>query len=1013
MITYWSNFWEKNLCFFVACLFMIGIPAIALAQSLSKGDIAFIGFNADGDKDFAIVALHDLPANTTIYFTNQTWSGTGFDGGNSDLYWNTGNSVIPAGTVITFNGLNTTNRSPSIGSFTGGQEMNLSSAGGVLFAYMGARRNPAKFLAAISTKEDDYNGTSGTLNGTGLTLGSEAILLQENIDVGQYSGIRSGNTKQGYLQEIANTRDHWLQDNGNGDQSGEVLPFNGQAFKLVKAPTVQFAMAVDTVPENAGSYQLSIMLAQANNTKVSVNVRFLPSASTAASSDLGGFSSKTINFSSTDSSGTVKKVSVTIVNDNTYQGGKTAVFQLKNISAGTIIKPGAFNLAIREVNTSPVVINEILADPPSGPSGDANGDGTRDGSGDEFIEIVNNSFHKIDISGWKLSDDGGITIRHIFPAGTVLAANQAAVVFGGGNPAGSFGGAIVQTASSGLLNLVNGSDNPTLLDAQGNIVQSISYGSEGNDGQSLTRDPDLTGHFVKYTDAANHVSGKLFSPGTKIDGNSFGSGFATAFRGNEGWRFIAAPTQNTTFDDLFANLWTQGIPSSDAPTVAKKYANIYSWSESRASFQAIRGMKQIMAPGKGYILYVYQDDDLRNPGIQGGFPKTVNTDKDQNGNVTVSVSSHDADGNGSIDGNEGYNLLGNPYGTDISVDKVMNALQQINPNVNANVYIWNPNLGNGNGGYVTKTSGTIAPFQAFFIRYMKPVSGNANFTKSALAANKGTKFYGSANMPSTQKRVKLFLGNGRKFDTYQVHFQKNGALAINQLDAYKLFSLNSDPIELYSVAGDGAKLAKKALPPLQSLKEKVRIPLKYSMPISGSYKFRWSDIGSLPQDVQVYLIDHKTGQKIDLRTSMKYQFQFTKNDPPAASKSASEKRYPPVISKAAEKKSRFELLIVPSSASKGQKPEKEIRETKMLPNYPNPFSSQTTVKMQLKKKCKVSVIIYNIVGQKIATLVEDKMMQKGMHPIHWQMPANMPSGVYICWVKAGNKVLTQKMTYIK
>jgi hypothetical protein len=154
MITYWSNFWGKNGCFFAACfLFMIGVPIMAEAQSLSKGDIAFIGFNADGDKDFAIVALRDLPANMTIYFTNQTWSGTGFDSGNSDLSWNTGSSSIPAGTVITFNELNTTNRSPNIGSFTDGQEMSLSSAGGVLFAYTGASRNPTQFLAAIPQKK--------------------------------------------------------------------------------------------------------------------------------------------------------------------------------------------------------------------------------------------------------------------------------------------------------------------------------------------------------------------------------------------------------------------------------------------------------------------------------------------------------------------------------------------------------------------------------------------------------------------------------------------------------------------------------------------------------------------------------------------------------------------------------------------------------------------------------------------------------------------------------------------
>jgi hypothetical protein len=1014
MNIYVWNFLGKKLFFFEACLlFAIGVPIITSAQSLSKGDIAFVGFNADRNKDFAIVVLHDIPANTTIYFTDQTWNGTEFDDGNNDLEWNTGSGVIPAGIVITFNELNTTHRSPSIGSFTGGQEMSLSSAGGVLFAYTGtAERDPALFLAAISTKEDDYNGTGGTLNGTGLTQGKEAVLLQENYDVGQYTGDHSGNTKQGYLLKIANTDDNWLQDNGNGDQSGEVLSFNTQAFTVVHPPTVQFAVAADTVSENVGNYQLSVTLVQSNNTAVSVDVVFQSGASSATSNDISGYSTKAIHFTSTDPDGTTKSVSIFIHNDNQYNESRTAIFQLQSISTGAIIKPKVFSLTIL---SAPVVINEILADPPSGTAGDANGDGTRDGSEDEFIELVNSSSNKIDISGWKLSDDSGSTIRHIFPDGTVLDAKQTVVVFGGGSPAGSFGGAIVQTASTGILSLNNGGDDPTLLDKDGNIIQHVHYDSEGNDAQSLTRDPDIMGSFVEYTDASDANSGKLFSPGTKVDGSSFGTGYATAFHGHEGWRFIAAPTKNTAFMDLLGELWTQGIKNSDAPTVSQEHANIYRWSEPDTSFRAISGMNQTMTPGKGYILYVYQDDDLTKPGIQGGFPKIISTNKDENSSVMVAVSSNDADGDGSIDGNEGYSLLGNPYGTDISVDKVMDALQKISSNVNANVYIWNPNKGNGNGGYMTKTSGTIAPFQAFFIRYMKPVSGNVSFTKPALATNKGTNFYGNANMSLTPKEFRLFLGNGRKFDTYQVHFQKNGAIGTDRLDAYKLFSLNANPIELYSIAGDGAKLAKKVLPPLQSLKEKVQISLKYSILVSGSYKFRWSDVDNLPQNVQVYLIDHTNGQKINLRTSGQYQFQFTKGGQPKVGKLSKSERHSPVISKAAneEKKSRFELLIVPSSSNEDPKPGKQIQETKMLPNYPNPFSSQTTVKMQLKKKCKVTVIIYNIVGQKIATLVENKMMPKGIHEMNWQMSSNMPSGVYICWMKAGNKVLTQKMTYIK
>ena len=93
------------------------------------------------------------------------------------------------------------------------------------------------------------------------------------------------------------------------------------------------------------------------------------------------------------------------------------------------------------------VINEIHADPASGTDGDANGDGVRDFSADEFVELVNASADDVDISGWTLSD--GFSMRHTFPAGSVVAGNCSVVVFGGNTPTGSFGGSLVQTASSG------------------------------------------------------------------------------------------------------------------------------------------------------------------------------------------------------------------------------------------------------------------------------------------------------------------------------------------------------------------------------------------------------------------------------------------------------------------------------------------------------------------------------------------------------------------------------------
>ena len=184
--------------------------------------------------------------------------------------------------------------------------------------------------------------------------------------------------------------------------------------------------------------------------------------------------------------------------------------------------PGAVNEGQSFGDVAPVlpslVINEFLADPAGDLSGDANGDGVRDATDDEFIEVVNTGDSDIDLSGMTLSDANGV--QHVFADETTLAAGAAIVVFGGGTPTGEFGGAAVVTASTGSLSLNNSGDDITLATADGDIIQALTYGSEGGQDVSLTRDPDLTGEFVQH-DLATGSGGAPFSPGTLINGDPF------------------------------------------------------------------------------------------------------------------------------------------------------------------------------------------------------------------------------------------------------------------------------------------------------------------------------------------------------------------------------------------------------------------------------------------------------------------------------------------------------------
>ncbi len=178
-----------------------------------------------------------------------------------------------------------------------------------------------------------------------------------------------------------------------------------------------------------------------------------------------------------------------------------------------------------------VLINEILADPPDGLAGDANHDGTRSSSQDEFVELVNTTAHDIDISGYKLlsrSASSVNTARHTFAQGTILQAGGAVVIFGGGAPPindAIFGGSIVLVASSGSLGTLNNSGGAvTLVDNANETVSFVTYGDagglKGDANQSLTRSPDITGAFALHQ-SATRSAGRAFSPGTRLDGTPF------------------------------------------------------------------------------------------------------------------------------------------------------------------------------------------------------------------------------------------------------------------------------------------------------------------------------------------------------------------------------------------------------------------------------------------------------------------------------------------------------------
>jgi hypothetical protein len=85
-------------------------------------------------------------------------------------------------------------------------------------------------------------------------------------------------------------------------------------------------------------------------------------------------------------------------------------------------------------------------------------------------------------------------------------------------------------------------------------------------------------------------------------------------------------------------------------------------------------------------------------------------------------------------------------------------------------------------------------------------------------------------------------------------------------------------------------------------------------------------------------------------------------------------------------------------------------------NYPNPFNPETEMIYSLPEAAHVTLVVYNVMGQKVATLV-DEFQEAGEHHVTWNSQSDadesVASGVYLYRIDAGEHSATKKMMLLK
>ncbi|MEJ2051384.1 MAG: T9SS type A sorting domain-containing protein, partial [Calditrichota bacterium] len=108
----------------------------------------------------------------------------------------------------------------------------------------------------------------------------------------------------------------------------------------------------------------------------------------------------------------------------------------------------------------------------------------------------------------------------------------------------------------------------------------------------------------------------------------------------------------------------------------------------------------------------------------------------------------------------------------------------------------------------------------------------------------------------------------------------------------------------------------------------------------------------------------------------------------------------------------FPLSSLPLGVSDKQGSQSLPNKFSLSQNYPNPFNPTTTINFNLPKASNVTLKIFNILGEEVATLVS-KRLPAGSHSYQWSRTGGIASGIYLYRLRAGNFVETKKMVLLR
>lgn len=198
-----------------------------LGWGLTAGDLAIIAVNTDAPKTVTFVVLADIPANTSISFTDNAWNATTqtWRTGEGTIIWSH-TSAVAAGTIVTLT-VNVSPFSSTLGTITTNTNFNLSASGDQILTYEGTvaptSNAESTWLFGFSTENWSYQNNTNSSDIPGALTGASVGMTSSSTETDNayfadgtsaQTTVNVSGTKSQLLQLFTDSNKYYINNSG-------------------------------------------------------------------------------------------------------------------------------------------------------------------------------------------------------------------------------------------------------------------------------------------------------------------------------------------------------------------------------------------------------------------------------------------------------------------------------------------------------------------------------------------------------------------------------------------------------------------------------------------------------------------------------------------------------------------------------------------------------------------------------------------------------------------------------